>query len=115
MVRHEMTATGVQILTFCGALIFSFGVLDVTYGNFFATAPKIGKTYCISAIFSCGIQFYGAVFGWMKTKFLYFCVFVLRGLLLRGDYGSFILVPLKKTWGTLDPGIAVHSGTGTQW
>ena len=25
-----------------------------------------------------------------------------------GDYGSFILVPLKKTWGILDSGIAVH-------
>ena len=31
-----------------------------------------------------------------------------------GDYGSFILVPLKKTWGILDSGIAVHSYTSIQ-
>ena len=31
-----------------------------------------------------------------------------------GDYGSFILVPLKRTWGILDSGIAVHSYTGIQ-
>ena len=29
-------------------------------------------------------------------------------------YGSIILVPLKKTWGILDSGIAVHSYTGIQ-
>ena len=29
-------------------------------------------------------------------------------------YGSFILVPLQKTWGILDSGIAVHSYTGMQ-
>ena len=41
---------------------------------------------------------------------VYFAFF-LFGLLLggRGAYVSFILVPLKKTWGTLDSGIAVHS------
>ena len=28
--------------------------------------------------------------------------------------GSFVLVPVKRTWGTLDSSIAVHSHTGIQ-
>ena len=45
---------------------------------------------------------------------LFLCFFcVLPPFFLGGGYVSFSLVQLKRTWGTLDSGIAVHSYTGS--
>ena len=52
--------------------------------------------YFIFVIFPRGTQFCGAVFGLLSPK------------------KKSILVPLKRTWGTLDSGIAVQSYTGIQ-
>ena len=62
-----------------------------------------------------------------QNREIFFCDFFLPNSVLRssfwltesnfiylGDYGSFILVPLKRTWGTLDCGIALHPCTGIQ-
>ena len=52
--------------------------------------------------------------GWLAgSKIFYFLHFVLCiwAFFLGGGYGSFILVPPKRTWGILDSGIAVHKKT----
>ena len=91
------------------------GVLSFIFEKFVRQHRKlkIGKLVCIFAIFPYRIHFCGAVFGQM-SHFFYFCTFFLRLASLSGVYISFILAPLKRTWGTLDSGIAVHSYASIQ-
>ena len=59
------------------------------------------------AFYFCGIQFCGVIFGTLNQQYFYFCGFFLP----LGHRDSCNLVPLERTRGTLDSGIAVHSCT----
>ena len=115
--KTEQSST-VQIRKFCGILIFVLSALNffLQFCKNVATAPERKENYITVATFFCSIQFCRAVFGWIWLEFKFFSIFVFFafGLLSfgGGGYGSLILVPLKRTWGTLDFGIAVHSYTG---
>ena len=96
------------MLMFCRRRIFALGVSHLIFlWQIFATAPKMGKTYFTFAIFflrSC----LRSCFWWTESKAFLFLRLLLRlASFFGGDYGPFILVPLKKTWGTLDFGIAL--------
>ena len=120
----------IQILTFCGILTFALDVLSFAYATFVQTQKGGGGLFHFCDIFwrnsvlwsYCWLtgSKYFILFEYLFfISFIYYFLFsffffgVWRPFLGEGG-GSVILEPLKRTWGILDSGIAVHSYTGIQ-
>ena len=105
-------AATVPIMTICGILTFALGVWCY-FCKTFPKTPKNGKK--TFAIFFLQNSLLRNCF-WLpepKKSSVFFAV----GLLFWGGGGAlvlFILVLLKRTWATLDSGIAVHTSTSIQ-
>ena len=79
---------------------------------FFAKAPPNEKTTLFLPFLIHEIHGFTAV-SWLGEAPFLFCMFLCLDSFVVG-FASFILVPVKRTLGSLDSGIAVHSNAGIQ-
>ena len=101
----------VPVLTIRRMLTIALGVLNFS----FPQNPRNSTLKWETVFYSCDlfVKFISAdlvLVDWVT----FVCLFFLRIACFWGGYVSFILAPMKGTWGTLDSGIAVHSYTETQ-
>ena len=89
----------VQIIMTRGILIFALGVLNFNFAKFLY-APKNGKKQFIFAIFFSAKFIFAELLVDSVENFLSCAFFFLAfGLLCFVGFVSFILGPLKRTWG----------------